>query len=259
MRGDTTTPDRLIALEGGRNFRDLGGYPAADGRRVKWGVLFRSGSLAGLTQADWDGLCARGVRTICDLRTLSEREAEPFGWMDHAGLTYRAHDYRLSFADLTATLKAGFPTGEAARAGMMAGYRDLPVQLAPAYRQLFAHLAANDVPLIFHCAAGKDRAGTAAALILTALGVPREIVVEDYALTNIIYDVEAMLRRPRTGHLERYAEDVGAAVARADPDYIAAALDGIDARHGGVAGYLDSVLGIKGDDLEAIRDQLLEG
>jgi protein-tyrosine phosphatase len=99
--------DRLIALEGGRNFRDLGGYPTVDGRRVRWGLMFRSGSLSGLTEADWDSLTRRGIRTICDLRTHKERAAEPFAWADQAGLSYWARDYALSFAELSETLRAG--------------------------------------------------------------------------------------------------------------------------------------------------------
>ena len=251
-------PSRLVAVDGGRNFRDLGGYPAADGRRVRWGLLYRSGSLGGLTQAGWETLNALGVRTVCDFRTDTERAADPFAWASQDGLSYWARDYRMSFAVLGETLRSGFADGETARAGMIAGYRELPYQQAPGYARLFAHLKAGDVPLVFNCAAGKDRAGTAAALILTALGVPREIVVEDYVLTNEVYDVEAVLKRPREGPLARYPEAVGAAVARADPAYVEAALDTIDARHGGIERYLDEVLDVGADALRAIRDRLLE-
>jgi protein-tyrosine phosphatase len=257
-RVDQSEDWRVPVLEGGRNFRDLGGYATADGRRVRPGLLFRSGSLSGLAPAAWENLRARGMRTVCDLRTMSERAADPFPWADQEGLTYWAGDYRVSFADLGATLRSGLADGPAASAGMIAGYRSLPFQLAPAYRQLFNHLKADDVPLVVNCAAGKDRAGTAAALILSALGVPRQTVVEDYLLTNTVYDVEAVLRRPRQGHLAQYHEAIGAAIAQADATYILAALEAIDARHGDLAGYLASELGIEAGDLEAIKAHFLE-
>ena len=250
-------PGRVVPLSGARNFRDLGGYPAGGGRHVRWGQVYRSGSLAGLTPADWEALRARDIRAVCDLRTAGERAAAPFAWADAPGMIYRAGDHPVNFAVLSETLRAGFPSGEAARAGMIAGYRELPFQQAAAFRELFARLRAGDVPLVVNCAAGKDRAGTAAALILTALGVPRETVIGDYTLTNAVYDVEAMLREPREGHLARFDGGVRAAIARADPAYIAAALDAIDTRGGGIDAYLADHAGISATDLAIIRDLLL--
>ncbi|MFT3966553.1 MAG: tyrosine-protein phosphatase [Sphingobium sp.] len=249
--------ERVLPLEGGRNFRDLGGYPTLDGRSVKWGLIFRSGSPARLTQADWDHLCARGVKALCDFRTSREREAEPFAWADTEGFSYWARDYATSFAELRETMRSGFATGEAARAGMIAGYRDLPYNQAEGYRRLFAHLKAHDVPLIFNCSAGKDRAGTAAALVLSALGVPREAVLEDFTLTNEVVDLHRTLVR-REGGLGSQPPEVSAAVLRADPDYMAAALATIDERHGSVEGYLRDVLDVSAAELEALRDALLD-
>lgn len=251
---------RLIALEGGRNFRDLGGYPTRDGRRVRWGRLFRSGSMAGLTQADWARLCELGVRTVCDLRTSIEREAEPFAWRDSDGLHYFARDYETSFGELRQVMASDFPTGEQARNGMIAGYRELPFEQAPAYRVMFGHLKANAVPLIVNCTAGKDRAGTAAALMLSALGVPREIVVEDFLLTNRTVDLFGVFsRQPETSHgIGQLQPDVARAILAADAAYIGAALDALDERHGSVEGFLDEVIEVRPHELSAIRDALLE-
>src|ERR1700753_2873914 len=91
---------RVLPLEGGRNFRDLGGYATEDGRRVKWGVLFRSGSLIGLTAADWEHLSPRGVRALCDHRTPREREHEPVPLDSLPSVLYWSRDYLTSFADL---------------------------------------------------------------------------------------------------------------------------------------------------------------
>ncbi len=249
---------RVIALDGGRNFRDLGGYPAADGRHVRWGVLYRSGALSGLTEAGWAEFRARNIRAVCDFRTERERATEPFAWAGHESLSYWAQDYKLSFAELSEMLRSGFPSAEAARSGMIAGYREVPYQLAPAYRALFGYLKAGAVPLVFNCAAGKDRAGTAAALILTALGVPREIVVEDYLLTNTAYDVEASLLKKAVGHFAHFPNGVGAVISKADAAYIEAALDAVEGGEGGFAGYLQTQLDVSGEELRGIRDLLLE-
>ncbi|HEX7856130.1 MAG TPA: tyrosine-protein phosphatase [Sphingobium sp.] len=252
--------ERVLPLEGGRNFRDLGGYPTADGRTVKWGLIFRSGSPSKLTQADWDHLCARGVKALCDFRSSREREAEPFAWTECEGFSYWARDYETSFAELRETMRSGFATGEAARAGMMAGYRELPFDQAPGYRQLFAHLKAQEVPLIFNCSAGKDRAGTAAALVLSALGVPRDVVMQDFTLTNEVVDLHRILtgRAKAAGTLSTQPVDVSAAILTADPDYISAALASIDERHGSIEGYLRDVLDVKEAELQAMRDALLD-
>lgn len=253
-------PARVVPLEGGRNFRDLGGYPTGDGRRVRWGRLFRSGSLARLTQRDWDHLVGRGVRTICDLRTPAERTAEPFAWAATNGLTYWSRDYQTSFGELRRVMASDFPTEAAARAGMMAGFRELPFEQAPAYRQLFAYLKAGEVPLVVNCSAGKDRAGTAAAMILSALGVPRDLVVEDFLLTNSAVDLMAVLLG-RTGSdsiMGRQPVGVARAILHAHPDYIGAALESVEERHGSVESYLHDVLDVSARELDAIRSSLLE-
>lgn len=251
--------NRVLALEGGRNFRDLGGYPTRDGRRVRWGRLFRSGSMARLTEADWEHLVGRGVRTVCDLRTSGERIAEPFAWRDSEGLTYFARDYETSFGELRKVMASPFASGEAARAGMIAGFRELPFEQAPAYRALFGHLKANEVPLVVNCSAGKDRAGTAAALILSALGVAREIVVEDFALTNRTVDLYGAMMRPgRTHGIAGQPPEVARAILNADPAYIGAALDSILERHGSVEAFLSDILDVNASELAAMRDALLE-
>ena len=257
----TTTGQRTPPLEGGRNFRDLGGYEGVGGRRVKWGRVFRSGSLAGLTQADWDSLRAQGVRTLCDFRTTPEREREPFPWLDEPGFTYFKRDYANSSGELRKLLAGETPpSAEAAREAMRLRYVDIPFEQAPSYRRLFDCLRREETPLIFNCSAGKDRAGTAAALVLTALGVNRETVIEDYLLTNQAVDLmTALAAGPGTAPtVTRARSDVARAVLNADQIYIETALDTVDERHGGIEGYLDEVLEIDAAGLAAIREHLLE-
>ncbi len=250
---------RVVALEGGRNFRDLGGYQTLDGRRVKWGKLFRSGSMARLTPADYERLSKLSIKTICDLRTIQERTAEPNKWCEVAGIAYWAREHSDSFGELRRVMMSGLSTPEMARAAMIEGYRQLPFEQAPAHQALFNRMAAGEVPLVFNCAAGKDRAGTAAALILSALGVPREIVVEDYVLTDRVVDLEAIfMDRKRRNELTDLSRGMVSAILKADAGYLHAALDAVEAKHGTVAGYVRDNLGVTEEALLAIRQNLLE-
>jgi protein-tyrosine phosphatase len=252
-------PRRVISLEGGRNFRDLGGYPTLDGRRVKWGRLYRSGSLAWLTPADYERLSALAIRSVCDLRSVQECTAEPNQWCRAANIAYWAREHSDTFGELRQVMRAGLPTPERARAAMLAGYRRLPFEQAPAHQALFSRLAAGEVPLVFNCAAGKDRAGTAAALVLGALGVPRDSVIEDYVLTERVIDLQSIfMGRRRDRELNGLADEVARVILRADADYVQAALDAVTESHGSVATYVSEVLGIDAEGLTAIRQNLLE-
>jgi len=250
---------RLIRLEGGRNFRDLGGYRTSDGRRVKWRKLFRSGSMAGLTAADYESLSSLSIKIVCDLRSAREIEAEPNRWCQAAKIGYWARAHRDRFGELRKVMASRLSTPEMARTAMIQGYRRLPFEQAPAHRELFVRLAAGDVPLVFNCSAGKDRAGTAAALILSALGVPRETVVEDYVLTDRVVDLERIfIATAARSALLNQAPGIVAAVLKSDAAYLHAALDAVEEKHGTVAGYLRDALGITDEVLCAIRQSLLE-
>jgi protein-tyrosine phosphatase len=252
---------RVIALQGGRNFRDLGGYRAHDGRSVKWRMLFRSGSMAELTQSDRDELSRLSIRTICDLRTVHERETEPCTWHRDTNITYWSRDYAEGFGELRKLMTSPLSTAADARAAMIEGYRRLPFQQAPAYKELFRRLAAGEVPLAFNCSAGKDRAGTAAALILRALGVPRETVFEDYLLTDRIVDFKALFMeraQQRNSTLLTQSPEIIATVLGTSPAYLSAALDAVEQRYGSVARYAVEVLGLDEQAVAAMQDQLLE-
>lgn len=264
---------RLLPLEGGRNFRDLGGYPTKDGKTVKWGHAFRSGVMHELTNADYDYLSGIGVKVICDFRESDERLREPTDW--RAG----AAEY-LTFADPEETDPAENPmfaallspdsTADDVAAGMAEGYVDIAKGEVEGYTKMFDRLAAGDIPLAFNCSAGKDRAGTAAALLLTALGVPREIVVEDYSLSDDYVD-----------YMAEFLNDEARAEAMADPEnpyaflfqlppekvapllashpmYIEATFNALDEEYGSVMSFIQSELDVTDTELASIRSALLE-
>ncbi len=248
---------RVPPLEGGLNFRDMGGYRTQDGRTVRWGKLYRSGSMGRLTQTDYGTLAALNIKSVCDLRTSEERQNEPNAWADVAGVTYWCRDYAHSLGELHRALTSELATPDDARAAMIATYRRLPYEQAPAYREVFERLGSGDVPLVFNCTVGKDRTGTLAALVLCALGVPRDTVVEDYALTNRVLD-RNRFTAAGSADRPRISPEVTAAALEAHPSYIAAAFDSVEKKHGSIGGYLAEALTLDTSGLARIRDVLLE-
>lgn len=253
--------ERVLPLEGGRNFRDLGGYATADGTRVKWGKLYRSGSMAGLTPADYQYLSKLGIKSVCDLRTKQERSAEPNKWVEAAGIDYWARDYEMSGGDLGSVLKQG-ATRDGMKAAMVASYREFPVEQAPAFRELFQRLANGEAPLAFNCSAGKDRAGTGAALILSLLGVPDQTVFADYAMSGELLKHSNMMTASQD--IEAFAPfaslptEVLEPLLASDPAYIEAAFTAIREKYGSVENYVRKELGITDGQISKIRSTLLE-
>lgn len=253
-------PLRVPIISGARNFRDLGGYKTMDGRTIRWGKLYRSGSLAQLTPEGCDVLREFGVRSFCDLRTTRERQMQPFAWRADFEFDYWSRDYETSFGELRRLLEADLLDAAQARAAMLDGYRKMPLEQAPAYREIFSHLINANVPLVFCCSAGKDRTGIGAALILTALGVPRETIIADYVLTDSLIDLESEIVRQSGGasSLSRQPAEVVRAILGCDAAYIAAALDVIAPTPDAFRNYLYDVLNVDTTALETLRTCFLE-
>ena len=263
---------RLLPLEGGRNFRDLGGYPADGGRTVRWGRVFRSGMMANLTGADYDYLSALGIQVVCDFRSSTERASEPTVWQANPPIEYRtwdsADDDGTGGMGLGAILSQPGATPEQVAAAMTDNYPNIAEEHKEKYREVFHRLAAGELPLAFNCSAGKDRAGTAAALILSALGVPREIVVQDYALSERVVDYEAAFSagdaaredpdRAPNGLLAGRPTELIRPLLRSDPAYIRSTFAYLDETYGGVMGYIRTELEIDDTELAGMRTALLE-
>lgn len=243
---------RLVPLQGVSNFRDLGGYAGAGGRAVKRGRLYRSAALAGLTDHDWARLAELGLRTVCDFRAEHECQTAPTR-VPHGGvpaivpLPIRSSG-GASLRDLFASAAA---TPGGVRNALMQAYREYPLTHAERYRALFATLTeADSYPLVFHCTAGKDRTGFAAALVLTALGVSADDVLADYLLTNTHWQGRELLPYD-------LPDDVRAALIAADADYLAAGFAAVAAAHGSVEAYLERALGVDDAARARLHDLLL--
>lgn len=257
--------DTVIRLEGAPNFRDVGGAVGADGRRVRRGHVFRSGSLCRLTPLDFDQMVRLGVRVVYDLRSQAERAHRPIPWPDHCRLD-------VAHLDVNADIRTGNdamldilrrdPTARGATAMMLSTYRAIPKALRTHLAVFYRQLAKPDgTPVVFHCSAGKDRTGVLSAILLRSLGVSEVDTIEDYLLTGQSSDaaaLEATVRDVMTHMLGTAPDaDVVTAVAAVRPNYLDAALRSIEEEHGSLTGYLLAA-GVDGTLLHEVRDRLLE-
>lgn len=178
-------------MEGIHNFRDFGGYQTADGRLIKKGLLYRSGGLSNATNADLKELAALGIKTICDLRSEQERLMEPDRIPDVEPVTF----FNISMHPIvdyhSRSLKRLFSLmfGEERRTDYIAesykAYRNYATGYLPQLKALFKRISdPANLPVLIHCSAGKDRTGVVSSLIQQMLGVPAEVTMEDYLITN---------------------------------------------------------------------------
>lgn len=255
--------ERLLPLQGGRNFRDLGGYRSADGRQVRWGRLYRSGVMSGLTEADMGYLSALGVKVICDLRSNQERTHEPSPFIKAGGPVVAATDYDMISSSALSGL-AQVTTREAAIDAFAAAYVQFTEVLTPQYTDMFARLKRGDAPLAFNCSAGKDRTGVAAALILSVLDVPRETILADYGLTQVYTPPSMYMKQASQAKSAGFSQAQAEAFMRmprevvevmlgSDPAVLRKALATIDAKYGGPVALVKARFGVSDADVVALR------
>ncbi|BAI94942.1 protein-tyrosine-phosphatase [Sphingobium sp. TA15] len=254
-----TPEEGRLPLESAFNLRDFGGYATADGRCVKRGMLYRSGTMALLTDGDADHLRSLGIRAICDFRRGNERTAEPTLWHG-ADVDYFCRDYTESSGLLGEMLQREGATADDMRRTMIALYRMIPVDHAASYRAMFERIADGRVPLLINCSAGKDRTGVGAALILAALGVPRPTIVQDYLATNAHADWDWLLAQRDTlvARMRLAGADMLEPLLRAESAYLDSFFAALDESHGGVDDYLNDMLGVDAAARDAMRGMLLD-
>ena len=213
-----------------------------------------------LTPADYGYLERLGIRTVCDFRSTSERNAEPVAWPTTSAPRVLADDYVQDVKSSGLSHDTMPTTGEQARTMMTRLYPNLLVQFNGQYRRMFAELLAGRAPLAFNCSAGKDRTGVASALLLTALGVPQETVIGDYLLTNRFFDPNKVVASANSisQSFQRMPPDVVHAYMAADRAYIEAALRVVDGHAGGADGYLRDELGLTQADITKLRRMYTE-
>lgn len=247
--------DRFIQIEGGRNFRDAGGYRTANGKLVRRGVLYRSGSLGSLSAAGERQLAQLRPAAIIDLRTTEERSHDNSKWAS-AVPGYWTRDYRYSQGDFSAFDKGGKLTASSVRSMMAGGYRRFAKEQAVSYRQLFAALLSGKEPVVVNCTAGKDRTGIATALVLTALGVPYETVRQDFLLSNGAPGMDSLAASlsPKFASLP---PDVVGPLIGVEGEYLDTAFAQLRTDYGSIEGFLQKELGVGPREIARLKRRML--
>ena len=244
------SPARHLNLAGASNFRDLGGYPGKAGRLVRWRQIFRSNHLGHLTEADVEVLRPLGLKSAFDFRGTEERVTATCGLTEIA-----VHSLPIE-PTVVAALRARHAGGVALSSAdalevMRDSYRNYVRYNTPSFRALFAHLVEDRAPLVIHCTAGKDRTGFACALILHALGVPDEVIAEDYLLTNRFY-------RRDPGASSDLPVDIRQVLGSVESSFLAAAFDAISADYGDLEAYFSDGLGLGAGERAKLQARYLE-
>jgi len=255
---------RLLNFEGIDNFRDLGGYPAADGRQVKWGVLYRTATLAHGSNADLQRIEQLGLKALVDFRSAAEKEAEPNHLPDTT--TFAVVEIptlddgnKAMVGEIMARIESGNLDGFDPDALMLDANRQFATTFTPQFRQFMqAVLQADGQPIAWNCSAGKDRTGFAAAILLRILGVPQDVVMQDY-LASKQHALEGrstqmLLLRVFKGD---EAADKMSTLLGVEADWLQAGFDEIDARWGSFDNYVRDGLGLDAADIARLRDTLL--
>jgi protein-tyrosine phosphatase len=260
-------PQAEPELTGVRNFRDVGGLPTVDGRRVSYGRLFRSGHLAHATGDDVTFLNSLGLHTVFDFRNSADHELEgedvALDGVRNVSIplndpTDGAAFWRMVREGELDELRAALSEGQAA-ASMIATYRLIVTGRTAEHRRVLHALADDSLPALLHCAAGKDRAGLSIAVVLLALGVERDAIESDYLASNAThrrYKVHRTSTAPDAMSPE--IVELLSPLFEARAEYLAAAFEEMAGNWGDVERYLAEGLGVTPELRERLRERLLD-
>lgn len=262
-----TDPLPRLTVPGVSNLRDVGGHVTTSGVPVRTGVLFRSGHLDHADESEFVSFAGLGLGTVFDLRTLGERELLPGRVPDgvrvlhldvlaDADSSLSAHLVDL-FTD-TAAAEAVLRSGDI-RTHYLGTYRNLVLldSARAAYRSMFSELAERDDVALFHCTAGKDRTGWAAAALLWLLGVDGDSITEDYLRSN---EPVVAAFRPLIDQFASVGGDPELLIPafRVEAEYLDASRDAVTSHFGSIEGYFDDGLGLGADVRERLRERFLD-
>lgn len=255
-------PLRIIPFERAPNFRDLGGYATGDGRSVAWGRVFRSSHLGWLSVADRERFAALKIGEVFDLRRISESDA----YANRLPPGVRSHRFDIDVGSTSSyrrRLEAGTATRQGTHDMMIEAYRSYVTEFADRFGRLLKLLAnADRHSVVIHCMVGKDRTGIASALLLSALGVSREQILDDYLLSSECYPPEAILAHIRESIRESlrgsWQDEAVLPFCSVHEDYLNAAFEEIDRRHGETATFLRNGLGLDEADVGLLRERFLD-
>lgn len=253
---------RKLAMDGAENFRDLGGYQTEDGRTVKWGLIYRSDSLAELSDEDMAFMQRMKIRQVVDLRTAFEKEQEPDRIAEGINYVDRPIDVEgTAVKDLYEKISSGDIEDLNAAKLLEDANRTFVTNYQHVYSaHLKSLLEPGNLPSVAHCTGGKDRAGFAAAITLLALGVPEQTVINDFMLTNTYTKekIEKYMLMIKLGSFFRTDPELVRPLLGVQRSYIEAALDQIRQSYGSVDNYFREGLSIDDAEIAQLQDLLLE-
>ncbi len=262
------TPHQIL-LESAPNFRDFGGHATSDGRRVRRGRLFRSELLLEMSERDLATLASLDIGLVCDLRSPGERRRMSNDWPKDAPFELLALDLGSGLSAVQPdkwSRKLADPAFDSVRAheALAENYRRMPESYVGDLRALFEHLVKPGArAVLVHCAAGKDRTGFVSAMLLAALGVPRQTIVQDYMATEGRYSFERLISSRlrlvlHVDTLPRHAESALRVLASVRPEFLEAAYETLSGKYGGVERYLEQECALTTERREALQAVLLE-
>jgi protein-tyrosine phosphatase len=246
---------RAVRLEGAVNFRDLGGYETKDGKQVKWGKLYRSASISKITNEDLQKLNSLSIGYVVDFRGPKEVAAAP----DKLPAKARYIQLQAGSESTGDTSNMRKMMQSVNDSGLLKYYTDL-APFKARYQPLFDQLLVSspDSALLFHCSAGKDRTGIAAAFILYALGVSEEKIMEDYTATNYYRRIENEVTIPYMMKSYGISENKARRVMSADERYLSATFNTIRKEYGSIDVYLEKVLDVDPKEKTKLREKFVQ-
>jgi len=245
--------ERKLPFKGQANFRDLGGIVTADGKKVRWGMVYRSGDLSMFMSSDQAYFQSLQVQLVVDFRSEEEVASAPDKLPEGVQTLHLAiHDTLFDRSQILTWLQQGntavFDTL------LIHANRTFVTEYSEQFSQFMHQLEQGGGPVVFHCNQGKDRAGWATALFLSALGVDKETIIEDYLATNNYL----------SGYVEKTIKLINAAgmngesirpMLEVKSKYIETAFDIVEKEYGGMQKYLTDQLGV---DVEKLKELYLE-
>ena len=250
---------RLLPMDGAFNTRELGGYKTTDGRSVKWGVLFRSDKLSDISDNDQKYLQSLGIKRIVDFRSTGEKTEDPN--IIPEGINYIESPINVDGAmrsKIEAVLKG--ETNKEVKSFLVDANKEFINNYTHVYEDFLRGLIDEDGPTLFHCTAGKDRAGFAAAITLIALGVSKEDVIEDYMKTNIFTKdkIDEMIDKIKLMSLYQADAEILRPLIGVERIYIETAFKTAEEKYGSLENFIREGLNISDDEIQILRNKFVE-
>ncbi len=251
--------NRLLPMDGAHNTRELGGYKTTDGKSIKWGMLYRSDKLSDISETDQKYLQTLGIKKIVDFRSEEEKTEDPD--IIPEGIDYIEMPISVDGAmrsKIEAVLKG--ETDKEVTSFLVDANREFVTSYTDVYENFLRGLIDEDAPTLFHCTAGKDRAGFAAAITLIALGVSRETVIKDYMKTNTFTQerIEEILDQIELMSLYQTDAEILRPLIGVERIYIETAFKTAEKKYGSLQNFIRVGLNISDEDIQKLRNKFLE-